>query len=372
MNNFKLSLLTATCVVLLGAFPAPSQAGLLDDVFAKAEAARRAAVDARANSQETRNQMRAGLDQLNDQMRSTINEALDQATDVLNEEIAGRDAFVNSGACPGFRQDMRDLVGYTEGVSMGVIRVAGLQGTDMSLAKELQRLDGAKCELLYPLYRTIGARFEPTLDALLDMLSATISDLELVDQTLNYQSLRASATSSCDVANGLLCRTIEACGPIVSDEGASLALTRVAWGLNKNSMALTYVSKFLQMNQKIGVDKKAEVAIWGWAGTEVNMQIGQFFAKLFEANAMMLKTIADSINARLSVCANASAQDRILTAVEDFNAGGGVVDLSALLDGQSKLANQHTQMLDKQTRSLALLREIKKSLAQHKRQVNSQ
>ncbi len=279
MTNIRIKLITFILAALMGGLSANASAGIFEDIFNVATAARDRAIqardrakEARDNAAETRDQMRDARVAFTNDIRDAINEATEDLRTQIAENIAGRQAWLGNDCdvvsdCGRFRADIVGLINdlATTSNALFIATELGIEIDGSRLVTVLETIPG---RLLYPLYRAFSEElniFESdfvlklgeaadALAFLRDSVPESTCDLMLADRDLSAERIKRTKVTGLGIK--LVGKIFEAVGTKeIQKEGAVWGWVGVAL---KNNRLKNVGIKFTGLGE--GLTKYAGVA----------------------------------------------------------------------------------------------------------------
>ncbi|MGE0481462.1 MAG: hypothetical protein AB7Q17_13420 [Phycisphaerae bacterium] len=292
---------------------------ILDDIFSIATAARDRATEARNNAAsardraiearnnaaaardtaiEMRDNMQAGLQALSAQVQDAIEEAVEDLQRDIQDEIAGRDAFIQSGAADPFRANLAALVQRTEALFNALSAASGMA----NLTIDFGRLESAILALpdraLYPLYRTLVVEMNLFAGgALLTRLDEAAAQLALLAQVMSEADMNNGSASS--FLDGELARCEFVFDNYDDIRLASSALSALGGTLKLVGVILSAAGE-TQIHSTGGV--------WGWVGVSLKNNRTKKVGIALSGAADAIFAVTGYAGTKLRYCAGVAIQ----------------------------------------------------------------
>lgn len=298
MNITKTVGISVAALVVAFSMIGPVDAAITDTILDRV-------TQIRSRVNEMISSMREGRDQLGNNLKSSISEAIETAKTTVNDEKAGLDDFINSG-CDSFKISTSDMLMASQDAVSSALNLGNVNIGLFNTERARDKINAAKCRLLYPVYRAVGPSIEEAQADITASANATAAGFDrlkgLLDDATSPLPCKSGDAKICKVLVGRKCSTYVRNAPEIYD---ILDIGK------KTVIALRVSGKVADAAGKIGV-WKAAVAIWGWVGSDIEFNLPEFLSKTTEAVAEAIEPVITKQRNQINACVDLYAQDKIL------------------------------------------------------------
>ncbi len=310
-TNKRLVTFVATSIVVMSTIQ-PAQAGPIDVVKE-----RTATIINKVNF--LIDALRDGRRNMTNQIYESIDEAIDTAKSTLDDEKQGRADFIDRG-CDNFKVSTTDMLMASQDAVASALGLAEIDGGLFNTERARTKISNASCRLLYPVYRAVGPGLEQAQAELTMTANATSAGFIRLKGLLDD----ATAPLVCQSNDDALCAILvnRKCGTYVRN---ATEINQILGIAKKAVIALKVSGKVADAAGKIGV-WKAAVAVWGWVGSDIEFNLPEFLSKTTEAVAEAIDPVVTKQRNQLRQCVDIYAQDLTLGKLNKLLANGSSKD----------------------------------------------
>jgi hypothetical protein len=302
MNITKTVCISVAALVVAFSMIGAVDAGVTDSILNRV-------TQIRAKVNEMLTSMREGRNQLGKNLKGSINEALETAKTTVNDEKVGRDDFIDRG-CDSFKISTNDMLMASQDAVTSALNLANVNVGLFNTERARDKINSARCRLLYPVYRAVGPGIEDAQTDITASANATAAGFDrltgLLDDATSPLDCKSGNAAMCAVLVGRKCSTYVRNAPEIHN---------ILDAGKKTVIALKVLGKVADAAGKIGV-WKAAVAIWGWVGSDIEFNLPEFLSKITEASAVAIDQVLTKQRTQLNACVDLYAQDRILSQIK--------------------------------------------------------